>query len=180
MTAVTKSRPTERSADGGLRLVRWNCSSGSNAQSRAAVVIESGDHRWQATTKGTGPVDALFRAVDDSLRRVLEGHPRLLAYDVHAVAQGPDAQGRVTVTIAPPDSATGERAKGTYDGVAQGSNIIEASVQAYMMAIDALLAEHHWEGATETGGNRRGAPLPAAPTTEVDKEAKPDASRWWE
>lgn len=180
MTAVTEGRSDERSAREGLRLVRWNCSSGSNAQSRAAVVIESGDHRWQATTKGTGPVDALFRAVDDSLRGVLDGHPRLLAYDVHAVAQGPDAQGRVTVNVAPPDSATGDRAKGTYDGVAQGSNIIEASVLAYIMAIDAMLTEHHWEGATESAGNRRGAPLPESPATEVDKEAKPDASRWWE
>lgn len=180
MTAAIEGRSREHSPGEGLHLVRWNCSSGSNAQSRAAVVIESGEHRWQATTKGTGPVDALFRAVDDSLRRVLDGHPRLLAYDVHAVAQGPDAQGKVTVTIAPPDSAAGERAKGTYDGVAQGSNIIEASVQAYMMAIDAMLAERHWQGATESGGNRRGAALPAAPTTEVDKEADPDTSRWWE
>ena len=67
-----------------------------------AVVIASGDHEWQASAEGNGAVDALFRAVDKALADVLTGHPRLVGYDVHAVAEGPDAEGVVTVRIAPP------------------------------------------------------------------------------
>src|ERR687893_105907 len=110
--------------DQRLHLVRWTCTTGSNTQSRGAVVVESGDHRWQATAEGNGPVDALFKAVDSAIHDVLTGHPRLLAYDVHAVAEGPSAEGRVTVRIAPPAGAEGDRAHGDYTGEAQATNII--------------------------------------------------------
>src|SRR5262249_39069082 len=49
-----------------LHLSRWTVTSGSNVQSRGAVVIEAGDHSWQATATGNGAVDALYRAVDDA------------------------------------------------------------------------------------------------------------------
>ncbi len=99
-----------------LHLARWTVTSGSNVNSRGAVVIASGEHQWEASAEGNGAVDALFRAVDRALAGVLTGHPRLLAYDVHAVAEGPDAEGRVTVTIAPPSAAGGARATGRYTG----------------------------------------------------------------
>ena len=89
-----------------LHLARWTVTSGSNANSRGAVVIASGDHQWEASAEGNGAVDALFRAVDTALADVLTGHPRLLAYDVHALGEGPDAEGRVTVAVAPPDGAS--------------------------------------------------------------------------
>jgi len=89
----------------GLHLARWTCTSGSNTQSRGAVVVESAGHRWEASAEGNGPVDARFRAVDAALRDVLTGHPQLIAYDVHAMSGGTDAVGRVTVEIAPPEAA---------------------------------------------------------------------------
>ena len=84
-----------------LHLTRWTVTSGSNANSRGAVVIAADDHQWEASADGNGAVDALFRAVDKALAGVLTGNPRLLSYDVHAVAEGPDAEGKVTVAIAP-------------------------------------------------------------------------------
>src|SRR5437879_3815586 len=107
-TPTPASRPTADPAD-ALHLARWTVTSGSNANSRGAVVIAGGDHQWEAAAEGNGAVDALFRAVDKALAGVLTGHPRLLAYDVHAVAEGPDAEGRVTVSIAPPSDASGPR-----------------------------------------------------------------------
>jgi 2-isopropylmalate synthase len=162
-----------------LRLARWSCQMGSNVQSRGAVVIESGDHRWQATAKGTGPVDALFRAVDAALHEVLTGHPRLLSYDVHAVAEGPDSEGRVTVSIAPPSDAPGPRGAGTYEGVAQGQNIIAASVEAYIEAIEQMLGEEHWQGATDAAGNFRAAGEQGEERPDYDPQERPDHSRWW-
>ena len=50
-----------------LHLARWTVTSGSNANSRGAVVIASGDHQWEASAEGNGAVDALFRAVDRAL-----------------------------------------------------------------------------------------------------------------
>src|SRR5437868_5567966 len=111
-----------------LSLARWTINSGSNVQSRGAVVIASGEHQWEAKADGNGPIDALYRAVDNALHEVLGGHPRLMAFDVRAVSEGPDAEGVATVTIAPPESASGARSSGRYEGDARSSNIIAASV----------------------------------------------------
>ena len=158
-----------------LHLARWTVTSGSNARSRGAVVIASGDHQWEASAEGNGAVDALFRAVDKALVGVLTGHPRLLSYDVHAVAEGPDAEGKVTVTIAPPTAAEGARAEGRYTGEVTSTNIIAASIDAYVDAINELLAEEHWQDAPEAAGNRKRAAVtePAARDrrAELDEEA---------
>ncbi|MBA3850730.1 MAG: hypothetical protein C0502_12170, partial [Opitutus sp.] len=85
-----------------LHLTRWTVTSGSNVQSRGAVVIEAGDHHWQASSQGNGAVDALFGAVDKALAAVLNGHPRLVGYEVRALGEGPGAEGLVSVRIRPP------------------------------------------------------------------------------
>lgn len=168
-----------------LHLERWTVSSGSNVQSRGAVVIGSGDHQWHGAAEGNGPVDALFRAVDAALEDVFTGHPRLVAYDVHAVAEGPDAEGLVTVRIAPPASAEGPRASGTYSGTSSDVNIIAASIEAYITALNALLAESHWSGATEAAGNRKGAAVSAGAAREQradldEGEVPHDTTAWFE
>jgi 2-isopropylmalate synthase len=152
---------------------------GSKVNSRGSVLIESGDHRWEASAKGNGPVDALFRAVDLALQDVLGGHPRLLGYDVHAVAEGPDAEGRVTVRVAPPADAPGARSSGTYEGVAQGANIVVASIEAYIDAIEGFLAEDQWSGAIDAAGNNRAAPPPIDDRPQFDEGVSPDHGRWW-
>jgi 2-isopropylmalate synthase len=153
-----------------LHLQRWTINSGSNVQSRGAVVIASGEHQWEASGEGNGPVDALYRAVDRALSEVLSGHPRLVAFDVRAISEGPDATGVATVTIAPPSSASGARSEGRYDGEARSSNIVGASVEAYIAAINRLLAEEHWAGATESAGNRRR-------TREADRSGRAELDR---
>jgi 2-isopropylmalate synthase len=162
-----------------LRLVRWSASLGSNVQSRGSVVVQSGDHRWEGSAKGTGPVDALFRAVDSALREVLGGHPRLIGYDVHALAEGFDAEGRVTVRIAPPEDAPGSRGSGSYEASSQSPNIIAASVEAYIEAIEKMLGEEQWAGATDAAGNYRAASGKKDERAEYTGE-RPDHSRWWE
>ena len=168
-----------------LHLERWTVSSGSNVQSRGAVVIGSGDHQWDGAAEGNGPVDALFRAVDSALEGVLTGHPRLVGYDVHAMAEGPEAEGLVTVRIAPPVSAEGQRARGKYTGTSSDTNIIAASIVAYIAAIDQLLAEAHWQGATDAAGNRRRAKAAAVASAprraEIDEDAaEHDTVAWFE
>jgi len=167
-----------------LHLARWTASSGSNVRSRGAVVISSGDHEWRASADGNGAIDALYRAVDKALAGVLNGHPRLLAYDIHALGEGTDTIGAVTVRIAPPE-IEGERGSGEYTGEARGPNIIAASIEAYITALNAVLAESHWSGATEAAGNRRGAAVSAGKAREqradLDEEKVPqDTTAWFE
>jgi len=170
--------------ESALHMTRWTVTSGSNVRSRGVVVIEAGDHHWRGSAEGNGAVDALFRAVDKALAGVLTGHPRLLAYDVHAVAEGPDAEGRVTVTIAPPSGAAGPRGSGRYQGEIVSTNIIAASIEAYIDAVNELLAEEHWSGATETAGNRKRAKVSEPDARErraqLDEEAgRIDTTDWF-
>ncbi len=131
-----------------VELTRWTVTSDSNARSRGAVILDAGDHHWRASAEGNGAIDALFQAVDKALAEILEGHPRLLAFDIHALGEGTDTIGAVTVRIAPPMVA-GERGLGEYTGQARGANIIAASIEAYVVALNVMLAEEHWTGAPE-------------------------------
>jgi len=174
---------TDLPAD-ALQLARWTATSGSNVRSRGAVVIVSGDHEWRASSEGNGAIDALYRAVDQALSGVLTGHPRLLAYDIHALGEGTDTIGAVSVRIAPPDIG-GERGAGEYAGTASGPNIIAASIEAYIAAINTLLAESHWSGATEAAGNRKGVAVSAGTAREQradldEAEVPNDTTAWFE
>ena len=168
---------SETTTSPALHVSRWTVSSGSNVRSRGAVVIEAGDHHWQASAEGNGAVDALLRAVDEALHDVLAGHPRLTSYEVHAVAEGPDAEGLVTVEVMPPAGAEGARATGRYAGRAQSTNIIAASIEAYTEALNAMLA-----GAAESAGRgRRAKAQPHGRRGEFDREkAENDSTSWFE
>jgi 2-isopropylmalate synthase len=183
MATQAPRQPRTTDTEETLHLARWTVTSGSNANSRGAVVISAGDHQWEAAAEGNGAVDALFRAVDKALAAVLTGHPRLVSYDVHALAEGPDAEGKVTVTIAPPPGE-GARGTGRYTGEVSSTNIIAASIDAYIDAINELLAEEHWQGATESAGNRKRArvsePAARGNRAELDEQAgKINTTDWF-
>ena len=164
-----------------LHLTRWTVTSGSNVQSRGAVVIEAGDHHWRASAEGNGAVDALLKAVDAALADVLQGHPKLVGYDVHALAEGPEAEGLVIVAIEPPAGAAGARSTGLYNGKARSTNIIAASIEAYVEALNAMLAEAHWAGAAESAGKRRrSAPETHGRRGKLDRAAKDDSAPWFD
>jgi hypothetical protein len=162
-----------------VHLARWTVTSGSNARSRGAVILEAGDHHWRASAEGNGAIDALYRAVDKALHEILDGHPRLLAWDVHALGEGTDTIGVVTLRIAPP-LAAGERGEGEYTGEARGPNIIAAGLEAYLIAVNAMLSETHWQGAPEAAASsgkraRKKDPVAAGAArerrAELDEEA---------
>jgi hypothetical protein len=165
-----------------LRLVRWTVTSGSSVNSRAAVVLRAAHHDWHASAEGNGAVDALLRAVNLALADVLGGTPLLLAYDVHALAEGPDAEGRVTVRIAPPVNAKGDRSDGRYAGEVASTNTIAASLEAYVMALNGMLAHGSWAGAAEDAAARRAtATAKAEPGEDAEYEhgTKIDTTAWF-
>ena len=177
---MTAAQPAS-TAGPTLHLARWTVTSSSNAQSRGAVVLEAGTHHWRASAEGNGAVDALLKAVDAALADVLQGHPKLVGYDVHALGEGPDAEGLVIVAIEPPAGLEGGRSAGLYQGRARSTNIIAASIEGYIEALNAMLAEAHWAGAAESAGRgRKSAPETHGRRAELDDEAADHGAPWFD
>ena len=121
----------------GLSLKQWSATSGSERSSRANLVLEGGGHRWRANADGNGAIDALMRAVDNALAPLLGSGVVLTAYDVHATRAGHEAKASVTVGVRRRDTDDGP----TYAGKAVDENVLQASVVAYVDAVNALLAD---------------------------------------
>ena len=145
------------------------------------MVLRAGGRDWKASAEGTGAVDALYRAVDAALAEILGGNPLLLAYDVHALAEGPDAEGRVTVRIAPPPSSVGDRSAGRFTGEVASGNTIAASVEAYIEALNAMLGAARGPGPPRLPPRRwPGRQAETAAAAEFEDGAEPiDATEWF-
>ena len=74
------------------------------------------------------------------------------------------------VAVAAAGRATGPRAKGLYNGKSRSTNIIAASIEAYLEALNAMLAEEHWAGAAESAG--KGAAHQPEPTAGAASSTK--------
>lgn len=91
---------------------------------------------------GTGPVDATYKAIDE----IVGADTRLLEFAVHAVTEGIDAQGEVTVRVQPMLSRPSKEAAEftdrprTYGGYGADTDIVVASAKAYLSAMNKLLA----------------------------------------
>jgi len=79
---------------------------------------------------------ALFGAVDDALQPVLGWHPALAEYEIKAVSSGEDAQGQVLVRC----RRSSDEGPGALVVTGHGlsTNIIEASLDAYLVAVNKL------------------------------------------
>jgi 2-isopropylmalate synthase len=80
----------------------------------------------QAT--GGGPVDALYRALDHA---VDQPHT-LVDYALRSISEGADAQGEVEVTV--------RYGENTFAGTARNTDVIRASADAYLDALNRLAA----------------------------------------
>ncbi|MDQ3691969.1 MAG: hypothetical protein M3406_18425, partial [Chloroflexota bacterium] len=89
-----------------------------------------------AHADGNGAIDALMRAVDDALAPLLGKGVELATYDVHAAGPGHETKGSVSLTV----RARGDEDGHAYPGRFVSENVLEASVGAYVDALNALLA----------------------------------------
>ena len=121
----------------GLSIERWSATSGSERGSRASLVIHGGGHRWRSHADGNGAVDALMRAVDEALAPLLGEGISLATYDVHASGPGHEATAAVSLSIRSNADADGP----LYAGRFVSENVLEASVGAYVDAVNALLID---------------------------------------
>ena len=108
-----------------LELVQVSC--GNSARPTATVTIRTPDgSELSDAAIGTGPVDALCKAID----RVVKIPNELISFSVREVTEGIDALGEVTIRL---------RYEGrTYSARAADTDIIVASARAYVSALNRL------------------------------------------
>ena len=86
------------------------------------------DRVEEGTATGDGPIDALYRAIDHAV----DEHHDLVNYSIRSVTEGADALGEVSVLI----DAGGP----CFAGRASGTDVVLASAQAYIHALNNLAA----------------------------------------
>jgi 2-isopropylmalate synthase len=104
-------------------------------------------------TVGTGPVDAVYKAID----AIVGVENDLVEFNIHAVTEGIDAMGEVTVRLMAQNGSTHHRTspqsetlqQKTYGGYGADTDIVVASAKAYLAALNKVLITrgHKSEGA---------------------------------
>lgn len=102
---------------------------------------------------GTGPVDATYKAID----AIVKTPATLLEFNIHAITEGIDALGEVTVRVQAKDGQHTMDAQKevifarVYGGHGADSDIIVASAKAYLAALNKLIvAQMESEGPSHT------------------------------
>ncbi len=110
-----------------FRLEDYKVSSGSNIEATSTIIIEVNGKSHRETSKGDGPIDASFKAIDKITGITAE----LKEYNIEAVSGGKDAIGSVKIVV-------------TSDGVevmgsSLSTDIVEASIRAYIDAMNRII-----------------------------------------
>jgi 2-isopropylmalate synthase len=128
-----------------------------------------------AAAVGDGPVDAVFRAINQ-----IVGLPiRLEAYEVHNVSPGIDALGEVTVRMT--NDKDGGRSASGYGA---DTDVIVASAKAYLAGLNRILAfEERSDGDSRPAtvaaptAARPASPEPAPPAALRTAQTEPESPR---
>jgi 2-isopropylmalate synthase len=106
---------------------------------------------------GTGPIDAAYKAIDTVIADYGAKAPaRLLEFVIHAVTEGIDAIGEVTVRIVGEDTEKTMDAQSeisqprTYGGYGADTDIVVASAKAYLSALNKVLVASGLYGPAES------------------------------
>jgi 2-isopropylmalate synthase len=124
-----------------LDAVQVTC--GSNGMPTATVRLIGPDGALSTRAAvGTGPVHAVFRAIDE----IVEAPSELLEYSINAVTEGIDALGHASVRVraaqgdARVNPQHGSGGSAIFHGHAAETDVVVASTKAYLHALNRLLA----------------------------------------
>jgi 2-isopropylmalate synthase len=135
-----------------VRLDGWSVTSSHGGRSSGSVALTVRGQSLNAEGSGNGPVDALFGAVDAAVEPLLGWKPVLTDYEIRAVSGGEDAQGQVLVKARRSIDDAPDTESATGHGLS--TNIIEASLEAYLGALERLVALTGAEDAAPVSGAR--------------------------
>jgi 2-isopropylmalate synthase len=108
-------------------LVSLEFHGGTAVEPRATVRLKKNGKVFEASSNGDGPVDACYKAIE----RITRIQAKLLDYSIQAVTKGKDALGEVNIKLAIKNEEISGRGAST--------DIIEASVKAYVNAVNRVL-----------------------------------------
>ncbi|NEP33512.1 2-isopropylmalate synthase [Moorena sp. SIO3B2] len=108
-----------------LELVQVSCGDRANPTATITLRTPTGEELSDAAI-GTGPVDAVYKAIN----RVVNVPNELIEFSVQSVTAGIDALGEVTIRL--------RHDERVYSGYAANTDIIVASAQAYVNALNRL------------------------------------------
>lgn len=117
---------------------------GTNVTSVATVRLIGQDEQIHTdSAHGTGPVDAIYKAIN----RIVQRPNELMEFSINAITEGLDAVAEVTVRIqeqgAPSNGAaqqSGRRGPQVFSGYGVNTDTIVAAAEAYMGALNKMLA----------------------------------------
>ena len=116
-----------------LKLKHFHIESGDRMKPSAVIQIDYKGRLYDSTSIGDGPIDACYKAID----KVIKIGGKLLDYQVKSVTSGKDALGEVSVKIG--------FKNGVVSGRGASTDIIEASVKAYVNAVNKLICKRSFK-----------------------------------
>ncbi len=118
-----------KAASGVWELTGVVFNGGTNVEPEAEVVLKSKGKTFRKISKGDGPVDASYRAID----AITKMKGELLDYSIQSVTRGKDALGEVTIKVKFKDQIV--------IGHGASEDVIVASAKAYVNAINKVLTQ---------------------------------------
>jgi len=124
------------------RFISVHVSAGSGMPTASVKLLGPGGDELVNAAIGTGPVHAIFNAVD----QVIDAPAELLEYSIKAVTEGIDALGEASVRIRMKSESLRENAQmgntrsPVFHGHAADTDVLVASTKAYLSAVNRLLA----------------------------------------
>ncbi|MDP6833770.1 MAG: 2-isopropylmalate synthase [Prochlorococcaceae cyanobacterium ETNP1_MAG_9] len=127
LEAIVSEQVQQPDARFVLRLVQVSC--GNTLRPTATITLANQDGLEETISAvGTGPVDAVCRALDS-----LAGEPNeLIEFSVKSVTEGIDAMGEVTIRL--------RRDGKLYSGHSADTDVVVAAAQAYINALNRLIS----------------------------------------
>jgi 2-isopropylmalate synthase len=126
LQALISEEASEHLDNEHYHLVSLTAHSETGTQPFAKIVVSEGGEEKPAQAKGSGPVDASFKAIES----IVESGAQLLLYSVNNITSGTDSQGEVTVRL-----SKGGR---IVNGLGADTDIVVASAKAYINALNKL------------------------------------------
>ena len=121
------------------KLDHWAVNTGSALGASGTVrLVHKDGQRQKETAMGDGPIDAIFKAINQIIGR----EPELILYELGAITGGSSSQGETMVRI-----AWGGR---RWNGRGVSTDVVESSIKAYISAINAM----EWDLEQETGNRQ--------------------------
>jgi len=110
-------------------LESFSVQSGSDILATSAIKLSKNGEIFMDAALGAGPIDAAFKAVE----RITQSGSELVSYSIQSVTEGEDALGEVVVKLK-------NDSHDIVTGRGLSTDIIEASIKAYLNGVNKVLA----------------------------------------